>query len=71
MRYNELIAILYEKFEIKGWKSDDSPAIMDIRLLDRNEHQWNEQVLYIGSLANCTGNNTGSNDRNEFQASTY
>lgn len=50
MRYNELISNLYDKFEIKGWKSGDSPAIMDIRLLDGNEHSWNEQVLYVGSL---------------------
>jgi hypothetical protein len=30
--------------------SDDFPAaIMDIRLLDRNEQYWNEHILYVGS----------------------
>ncbi|MGE5632179.1 MAG: PucR family transcriptional regulator [Caulobacteraceae bacterium] len=50
MRYNELIGILHEKYQINKWNSNDSPVIMDIRLLDRNEHQWDEHVLFVGSL---------------------
>ncbi|MGE5679019.1 MAG: PucR family transcriptional regulator [Pseudomonadota bacterium] len=51
MRYNQLISILYERFEIKDWRSDNSQEIMDIRLLDGNEQHWSDQTLYVGSLS--------------------
>ena len=52
MRFNELIAILQDKYEIKLLMADYFPqAIMDIRLLDKKEHHWNEHILFVGSLA--------------------
>jgi hypothetical protein len=51
MRYNELIGILQQTYGIQARLGADSPVIMDIRLLDRNEHHWNERTLYVGSLA--------------------
>ncbi|MFZ5643392.1 MAG: PucR family transcriptional regulator [Bacillota bacterium] len=50
MRYNELVKMLQEKYEMKIRVCGDSPAITDIRLLDRTEHHWNEHVLYVGSM---------------------
>lgn len=50
MRYNQLVSMLCEKFEIKDWRSGDSPEITDIRLLDGNEQHWSEQTLYVGSF---------------------
>lgn len=51
MRYNELIEALQGTFAIDTRLSGNSPAIIDIRLLERNERNWNEHVLYVGSLA--------------------
>lgn len=51
MRYRELIEKLQEKYEIQPLVDGDSPAITDIRLLEGNEEQWNEYVLYVGSCA--------------------
>ncbi|HBV88940.1 MAG TPA: hypothetical protein DEF42_20400 [Desulfosporosinus sp.] len=50
MYYKELIDILQETYKIQIKTICDSPAIMDIRLLDSSEYHWNENVLYIGSL---------------------
>lgn len=55
MQYQELIAKLQEKYTLSAeMTSNNSPAIMDIRLLDRNEHHWKEHVLYVGSFAQLT-----------------
>lgn len=51
MHYNELIKKLQNTYDIQVRLSGNSPAIMDIRLLDRNERHWNEHILYVGSLA--------------------
>lgn len=51
MHYQELIAALQEKYELQAGMTSNSPAIMDIRLLDRNEHHWKEHVVYVGSFA--------------------
>jgi hypothetical protein len=49
MRFNELIGMLQNKYEIRLLMSDDFPsAIKDIRLLDQNEGYWNEHTLYVG-----------------------
>ncbi|MGI9950921.1 helix-turn-helix domain-containing protein [Moorellaceae bacterium AZ2] len=51
MRYRELIEKLQERYEIQPLVEGDSPSIMDIRLLEGKEQQWNEYVLYVGSCA--------------------
>jgi len=49
MYFNELVGMLQNNYAVRLLMSDDFPsAIMDIRLLDRNEHYWNEHTLYIG-----------------------
>jgi len=50
MYYKELIGILQETYKIQVGMICDSPAIMDMRLLDSSEYHWNENVLYVGSL---------------------
>lgn len=51
MQFNEFVQILQEKFEIQGCTRYESPVITDIRLMDKNENQWNMNVVYVGSLA--------------------
>ena len=52
MYFNELVGLLQNKYDISLLMSDDFPsAIMDIRLLDKDEKVWNEHVLYIGHFA--------------------
>jgi len=50
MIYKELIAILQETYKIRVGMICNSPAIIDIQLLDSSEYHWNEQVLYVGSF---------------------
>lgn len=51
MRYNDLIEVLQSTFDIQAQVSGNSPAIVDIQLLDENRQHWNENVLYVGSSA--------------------
>lgn len=50
MDFRELIALLQENYKLQTVLSGNSSDIIDIRLLDRNEHHWQEKVLYVGSL---------------------
>lgn len=50
MRFSELVGILKGKYDIKSCVTVDSPVITDIRLLNREENDWNGHVLYVGSL---------------------
>lgn len=51
VRYNELVQLLQETYAIQPRSGGCSPVITDIRLLDGNEQQWHEHVLYVGSIA--------------------
>lgn len=51
MRYHELVEILHEAYPIQVRVSGHSPSILDVQPLDGNHGNWNEHVLYVGSLA--------------------
>lgn len=51
MLFQELIQILQQTYEIQLIASGNCSNIMGVHFLDRNEHHWDEHVLYVGSFA--------------------